>query len=265
MLAAFPMPTNPVFPDIPESPSATTGKWGKTGMFSPVSARRKWKTRRTRPERRRHGRRGYEFRQKHWRGRLIPKPRRRNGRGVWLEAVNFPVFPDIPDGLSTRGGKLGKVGNVAPGKRQNKNRKSGGYNGRAASLEDPQMNAAQIIKEATAIGIDIAIDGDDLLLEAAAQPPRAVVDLISRHKPDILLLLRFGGDGFADAFAALERKCPDYVELERWRQCLADARQFLRNWGRQADALGWTANGSIRTASAAIAATSILSAAFPLR
>ena len=35
-----------------------------------------------------------------------------NGRGVWLEAVNFPVFPDIPDGLSTRGGKLGKVGNV---------------------------------------------------------------------------------------------------------------------------------------------------------
>ena len=55
-----------------------------------------------------------------------------NGRGVWLEAVNFPVFPDIPDGLSTPGGKLGKVGNVAPGKRQNKNRKPGGHNGRAA-------------------------------------------------------------------------------------------------------------------------------------
>jgi len=54
-----------------------------------------------------------------------------NGRGLWLEAANFPVFPDIPDGLSTPGGKLGKVGNVAPGKRQNKNRKSGSYNRRA--------------------------------------------------------------------------------------------------------------------------------------
>lgn len=56
-----------------------------------------------------------------------------NGRGSWLEAVNFPVFPvfpDIPDGLSTLCGKLGKVGNVAPGKRQN--RKPGGHNGRAA-------------------------------------------------------------------------------------------------------------------------------------
>jgi hypothetical protein len=102
------------------------------------------------------------------------------------------------------------------------------------------MNAAQIIKEATAIGIDLAIDGDDLLLESASQPPRAVVDLISRYKPDILLLLRLGG-GFADAFAALERKRPDYVELERWQQCLADTRQFLSNWGRQAEALGWTA------------------------
>jgi hypothetical protein len=53
-----------------------------------------------------------------------------NCRGLGLEAVNFPVFPDIPDGLSTLGGKLGKVGNVAPGKRQN--RKLGGHNGRAA-------------------------------------------------------------------------------------------------------------------------------------
>ena len=55
-----------------------------------------------------------------------------NGRGSWLEAVNFPVFPDIPDGSSSFGGKLGKVENVAPGKRQNKNRKPGGHNGRAA-------------------------------------------------------------------------------------------------------------------------------------
>ena len=102
------------------------------------------------------------------------------------------------------------------------------------------MNAAQIVNEATAVGIHIAIDGDNLLLEAPTQPPAAVVDLISRHKPDIVLLLRFGSDGFAEVFAALEGKCPDYVDLERWRQCLDDALEFLATWGRQADSLGWT-------------------------
>jgi hypothetical protein len=103
------------------------------------------------------------------------------------------------------------------------------------------MNAAQIVREATAVGIHIAIDGDDLLLEAAAPPPAAVLNLLSRHKSDIVLLLRLGGETFADAFAALERTCPAYVDADLWQQCLADARRFLANWAHQAEALGWTA------------------------
>ena len=55
-----------------------------------------------------------------------------NGRGLRLEAVNFPVFPDIPDGSSTFGGKRGKSGMSFLVNAQNKNRKPGGYNGRAA-------------------------------------------------------------------------------------------------------------------------------------
>jgi hypothetical protein len=43
------------------------------------------------------------------------------------------------------------------------------------------------------------------------------------------------------AFDALERKCPEYVEHERWQQAVADARRFLAQWGEKAAALGWSA------------------------
>jgi hypothetical protein len=45
---------------------------------------------------------------------------------------------------------------------------------------------------------------------------------------------------YAEALDALERECPDYVEAERWRQCLIDAQRFLAAWGDKALALGWT-------------------------
>ncbi len=102
------------------------------------------------------------------------------------------------------------------------------------------MSAIQVIRKATAVGIHIAIDGDDLLLEAASPPPTAVLDLLSHHKPDILSLLRSGRQSLDAALASLERACPDYVEPPRWRQCIVDAHQFLARWGRQAEALGWT-------------------------
>ena len=41
------------------------------------------------------------------------------------------------------------------------------------------------------------IDGDDLELEAPAPPPPAVLDLLSRHKADILRLLRPANDGWS--------------------------------------------------------------------
>jgi len=45
---------------------------------------------------------------------------------------------------------------------------------------------------------------------------------------------------FAKALAALERRCPDYVEANRWWQAVEDGRRFLARWGEQAAALGWT-------------------------
>jgi hypothetical protein len=38
------------------------------------------------------------------------------------------------------------------------------------------------------------------------------------------------------ALDALERRCPDLIDSERWRQAVRDGRQFLAAWGEQAHA-----------------------------
>jgi len=52
------------------------------------------------------------------------------------------------------------------------------------------MSAATALMQARAAGIQIGIDGEDLVLEAAAPPPRGVLDLLERHKVNLLALLR---------------------------------------------------------------------------
>jgi hypothetical protein len=51
-----------------------------------------------------------------------------------------------------------------------------------------------------------------------------------------------GAFPFAEALKRLETDCPNYVEAERWRQCVIDAQRFLADWGDKAAALGWTDN-----------------------
>jgi hypothetical protein len=48
------------------------------------------------------------------------------------------------------------------------------------------MSAAEAIRAARDAGVDIAIDDNDLLLEASAPPPAGLVDLLSRHKAEII-------------------------------------------------------------------------------
>jgi hypothetical protein len=57
-------------------------------------------------------------------------------------------------------------------------------------VESNAVNAAEVIKEAAAVGIRIAIEGGGLSLEATAQPPKAIIELITQHKPEIIDLLR---------------------------------------------------------------------------
>jgi hypothetical protein len=58
------------------------------------------------------------------------------------------------------------------------------------------MSAADVLRVACSAGVTVTLDGDSLLLEAMAQPPQAVLDALSHHKPAILVLLRSGQDGW---------------------------------------------------------------------
>lgn len=58
------------------------------------------------------------------------------------------------------------------------------------------MSAASAFEAARAAGISFRIDGDDLLLEAAAPPLPAVLDLLTRNKAGVLALLRNSNDWF---------------------------------------------------------------------
>jgi hypothetical protein len=39
---------------------------------------------------------------------------------------------------------------------------------------------------------------------------------------------------------ALDSRCPDHIEQDRWRQAVDDGGRFLATWGTQAHVLGWT-------------------------
>lgn len=59
------------------------------------------------------------------------------------------------------------------------------------------MSAAEALRAARAAGIELGIDGDDLVLEASAPPTAAILDLLSGHKASIVALLRPDGDGWS--------------------------------------------------------------------
>ena len=56
------------------------------------------------------------------------------------------------------------------------------------------MSAADALRAARAAGVSVGIDGDDLVLQASAAPPPAVLDALLRHKPTIVALLRPAND-----------------------------------------------------------------------
>ncbi len=57
--------------------------------------------------------------------------------------------------------------------------------------------AADALRVARAAGNKLRIDGDDLVLEACAPPPTVVLDLLSRHKAEIVRLPLPGRDGWS--------------------------------------------------------------------
>jgi exodeoxyribonuclease V len=54
------------------------------------------------------------------------------------------------------------------------------------------LSAADVLRAAQTAGVSVAVDGDDLVLDAAAQPPADVLAALKAHKPQIVALLRSG-------------------------------------------------------------------------
>jgi hypothetical protein len=59
------------------------------------------------------------------------------------------------------------------------------------------MSAAAALRAARRAGIDVRIEGGGLALEALAPPSAELLELLARHKPGIVALLRPGRDGWS--------------------------------------------------------------------
>jgi DNA polymerase I-like protein with 3'-5' exonuclease and polymerase domains len=54
------------------------------------------------------------------------------------------------------------------------------------------VSATEILDWARCAGIGVVLDGDNIVLEAPAQPPMELLDAFRKHKPDLVTLLRSG-------------------------------------------------------------------------
>ena len=52
------------------------------------------------------------------------------------------------------------------------------------------MSVGKALQAAAEAGVEIELDGEDLLLTCAVQPPRGVIDLLARHKSGLVAHLR---------------------------------------------------------------------------
>jgi len=51
------------------------------------------------------------------------------------------------------------------------------------TLEGAAVNAGEALKTTRVAGVELRLDGDNLVLEASAPPPVAILDLLSGYKP----------------------------------------------------------------------------------
>jgi hypothetical protein len=59
------------------------------------------------------------------------------------------------------------------------------------------MSALRALRTASSLGIEFALDGNDLSLKAASAPPATVLEALRRHKAEIVAMLRSGRDGWS--------------------------------------------------------------------
>jgi hypothetical protein len=85
------------------------------------------------------------------------------------------------------------------------------------------MSAAEALRAARAVGVTVTLNGENIVLEADAEPPRPVLDVLARNKRAILALLESGRDGWTAAdwrarFDELRAK----AEVGAFNSCIAE-------------------------------------------
>jgi hypothetical protein len=82
-------------------------------------------------------------------------------------------------------------------------------------VERAAVSAVDALNSARSAGVDVSVDGDDLVLEAPVPPPPAVLALLSRHKARIVDLLRKDdGDWSAQDWLAFYDERAGFAEFD---------------------------------------------------
>jgi hypothetical protein len=121
------------------------------------------------------------------------------------------------------------------------------------------MDGLNLLQQARDAGLRLDIVGTFLKITGPKEA-EPLVRLLAEHKAQVLKALQkvqevqkvqkvlgteSGGTErepgpYASALAALERRCPDYLDAAEWQQAIADAETFVSEWGAQAQARGWS-------------------------
>jgi hypothetical protein len=114
-------------------------------------------------------------------------------------------------------------------------RKSGGYEINEINEKSPQgipLNSFNSFNSYDAVALTSDSPNPDSIGKRVTSPqsPTCAKSATSTKSPPPYQMV----------FDTLERRCPDLIEPDRWRQAVGDGRQFLAAWGEQAHALGWT-------------------------
>ena len=89
------------------------------------------------------------------------------------------------------------------------------------------MSAAEALKAARAAGVQLGLDGEDLTLEAAVEPPVAVIDLLSCNKAGVVALLRTSINGWsAEDWQAFFDERAGIAEFDGGLRVEAEAQAF---------------------------------------
>jgi hypothetical protein len=85
------------------------------------------------------------------------------------------------------------------------------------------MSAVEALHAARAVGVTVTLNGENLVLEANAEPPQAVLHVLAHHKRGIVALLRSGQDGWtAEAWRARFDELRAKAEVGAFNSCIAE-------------------------------------------